>query len=78
MALFWASSHASKINSLASMCAIMRSMCDMCVYLVCFVCTGDVSKSFVTSGVSCVTVLVICDALERLRMALLQRDKAHL
>ena len=82
MALFWASSHASKINSLASMCAIMRSMCDMCVYLVCSVCTGMFQKVSLQSGVSCVTVLVISDALkdasESLRMALLQRDKAHL
>ena len=63
-------------------------MCDHALY-VCHVCVTScvscvpvsVSESFVTSGVSCVTVLVIGDALidasESLRMALLQRDKAY-
>ena len=61
----------------------MRSVCVMRI-LVCtcvFRVYGNVSKSFVTMVVSCVTVLVIGDALkdasESLRMALLQRDKAY-
>ena len=73
----------------------MRAVCVTCVpcvqscvpYVscVCTLCVScvpvRVSESFVTSGVSCVTVLVIGDALidasESLRMALLQRDKAY-
>jgi len=41
------------MRNLRSMCAIMRSLYVMCVYLVCFVCArvyGNVSKSFVTIG----------------------------
>ena len=52
-------------------------MCVPCMFRV----YGNVSKSFVTMGVSFVTVLVIGDALkdasESLRMSLLQRDKAY-
>ena len=38
---------------------------------------GNVSKSFVTMVVSFVTVLVIGDATEGLRMGLLQEDKRY-
>ena len=56
------------MRSLRSMCAIMRSICDMCVprvFRVCSVCTGMFQKVSLQSGVSCVTVLVIGDAVNR-------------